>query len=422
MAKKVVALILAGGQGTRLGLLTDEVAKPAVPFGGKYRIIDFALSNCVNSGIYAVGVLTQYRPHMLARHIGIGRPWDLDRKDGGVVILPPFIAQGDSNWYKGTANAVFQNIDFVDDFDPELVVILSGDHIYSMDYNEMIDYHLSKGATGTVACMRVPLSEAYRFGMMITDFENKIVDFQEKPKQPKSDLASLGIYIFDWKFLRERLIEDEQDQESENDFGKNILPKIVEDNAGRLFAFVFEGYWRDVGTIESLWEANIELTRPIPPLNLHDPSWRFYTQTEEYLPAYVGTSSHVRNSLINEGAEIYGRVENSVIFQGVQIGEGSIVNNSVIMTNSRIGSNVVIDKGIVGEGTIVKEGVVIGHGDEVPHESQPHIYDSGIVVVGSDVVIPQNTKIGKNCAILNHVREEDFTGDVAGGKTISPRG
>jgi glucose-1-phosphate adenylyltransferase len=418
MAKKIVALVLAGGQGTRLGLLTDELAKPAVPFGGKYRIIDFALSNCVNSGIYAVGVLTQYRPHALSRHIGIGRPWDLDRKDGGVVVLPPFIAMDNSNWYKGTANAVYQNIDFVDSYDPEVVVILSGDHIYSMDYNEMIDYHLSKGADGTVACMRVPVSEAYRFGMMITDFDNRITDFQEKPQKPRSDLASLGIYVFNWKFLKERLIEDESEAESENDFGKNVLPRIVEKEYGSLYAFVFEGYWRDVGTLESLWESNIELTRPIPPLNLHDPSWRFYTQTEEYLPAYVGTSSHVRNSLINEGAEIYGRVESSVVFQGVHIGEGSVVRNSVIMTNTKIGRNVTIDRAIVGENSFISDDCVVGYGEEVPHESQPHIYNSGLTVVGSDAVLPSGIKIGRNSAIGNFVRERDFSGDVPGGKTV----
>lgn len=418
MAKKIVALVLAGGQGTRLGLLTDELAKPAVPFGGKYRIIDFALSNCVNSGIYAVGVLTQYRPHALSRHIGIGRPWDLDRKDGGVVVLPPFIAMDNSNWYKGTANAVYQNIDFVDSYDPEVVVILSGDHIYSMDYNEMIDYHLSKGADGTVACMRVPVSEAYRFGMMITDFDNRITDFQEKPQKPRSDLASLGIYVFNWKFLKERLIEDESEAESENDFGKNVLPRIVEKEYGSLYAFVFEGYWRDVGTLESLWESNIELTRPIPPLNLHDPSWRFYTQTEEYLPAYVGTSSHVRNSLINEGAEIYGRVESSVVFQGVHIGEGSVVRNSVIMTNTKIGRNVTIDRAIVGENSFISDDCVVGYGEEVPHESQPHIYNSGLTVVGSDAVLPSGIKIARNSAIGNFVRERDFSGDVPGGKTV----
>jgi glucose-1-phosphate adenylyltransferase len=421
MAKKVVALILAGGQGTRLGILTDEIAKPAVPFGGKYRIIDFALSNCVNSGIYTVGVLTQYRPHVLSRHIGIGRPWDLDRKDGGVVILPPYVAQDDSNWYKGTANAVYQNIDYIDAYSPEIVVVLSGDHIYSMDYNEMIDYHLSKGADGTVACMRVPLSEAHRFGMMVTDFENRIIDFQEKPEKPRSDLASLGIYVFNWSFLKERLLEDEQTPESSNDFGKNILPETVDRDLGKLFAFVFEGYWRDVGTLQALWESNIELTRPIPPLNLHDPAWRFYTQTEEYLPAYVGRSSRVRNSLINEGAEIYGRIDSSVIFQGVQRGEGSVVRNSVIMTNTRIGKGVIIDKAIIGENSVINDDCVLGYGEEVPHETHPGIYDSGIVVVGYDAVIPAGTKIGKNCAIANHVREGDFSGDVQGGKTIAAK-
>ena len=420
MGKKTVALILAGGQGTRLGLLTDEVAKPAVPFGGKYRIIDFSLSNCVNSGIYNVGVLTQYKPHILSKHIGIGRSWDLDRKDGGIVILSPYLGKDDSEWYKGTANAVFQNIDYVDGFDPEIVVILSGDHIYAMDYNEMIDYHLSRGADGTVACMRVPIEEASRFGIIVTDYNGSIVEFQEKPKQPRSDLASLGIYVFNWKFLKEKLIADEQDPNSDNDFGKNIMPKIVENHSGKLSAFVFDGYWRDVGTLKSLWEANLELTRPIPPLNLHDPLWRFYTHTEEYPPAFVGDNSTVKNSLINEGAEIYGTVENSVIFQGVHIGKKSVIKNSVIMTNTIIEENCTIEKAIVGEHTHVKANAVIGEGPEAPNSEHPEIYNSGLAVIGSNVSIPEGLHVGKNSAIWNHVGEESLTRDVDGGQSIKP--
>lgn len=421
MGKKPVALILAGGQGTRLGVLTDEIAKPAVPYGGKYRIIDFPLSNCVNSGIYNVGVLTQYKPHILSTHIGIGRSWDLDRKDGGVIILPPYMGKGESEWYKGTANAVYQNIDYVDGFDPEIIVILSGDHIYAMDYNEMIDYHVSKGADGTVACMRVPLEETSRFGILVTDYDGTITEFQEKPDKPRSDLASLGIYVFNWKFLKEKLIEDENDKKSDNDFGKNILPKIVEEASGKLSAFVFDGYWRDVGTLYSLWEANMELTRPIPPLNLHDPMWRFYTHTEEYPPVFVGSNSKVKNSLINEGAEIYGIVENSVIFQGVYIGKNSIIKDSVIMTNTSIEENCVIEKAIIGENTHIRANAVIGEGPDIPNTERPDIYNSGLVSIGSNVEIPEGLHVGKNTAIWNNIKESDFTENVSSGQTIKSK-
>lgn len=417
MRKRIVALILAGGQGTRLGILTEDNAKPSVPFGGKYRIIDFALSNCVNSGIYDVGVLTQYRPHILNRHIEIGRPWDLDRKGGGVQILPPF--QGnDQNWYKGTANAVYQNIEYVDKYDPELVIILSGDHIYNMDYKEMIDFHLSKKADGTLACLRVPLNEANRFGILLTDFENNITGFQEKPKEPKSDLASLGIYVFNWKFLKERLILDEQNEESAHDFGKNILPEIVEKNEGKLCAFLFDGYWRDVGTIKSLWESNLELTRPMPPFNLYDPNWKFYTKTEEYPPAFVGKEANVKNSLINEGSQIYGDLQNSVIFQGVHIGKNTYVKNSVIMTDTYIGENCRIENAVIGEKTIVNNNVSIGLGESEENEFRPDIYNSDLVSIGSNVEIPESVNIGKNSAINSNIKKEKLIDGVEPGKVI----
>lgn len=418
MRKQPVALVLAGGQGRRLGLLTDEVAKPAIPFGGKYRIIDFSLSNCVNSGIYNVGVLTQYRPHLLSRHIGIGRPWDLDRKGGGVTILPPYTGMQASDWYTGTANAVFQNAEFINGFDPEIIVILSGDHVYGMDYNEMIDYHLSKGASGTIACMRVPLSESKRFGMVVTDFENRVVDFQEKPEKPRSDLASLGIYVFNWPFLKERLIMDEADPNSENDFGKNVLPKIVEEGAGDLFSFVFDGYWRDVGTLLSYWKANLELVRPIPPLNLHDPSWKYYTQTQEYPPAFVGTDSSVRSSLINEGSEICATVENSVIFQGVKVRKGAVIRDSVIMSDTIVEKDAYIEKAIIGERTIIGAEVKIGVGEPKSNRVASDVYSYGLAVIGSDVAIPPGISIGKNVAIGNHCKEEVFEGDVESGETI----
>ncbi len=418
MRKQPVALILAGGQGRRLGLLTDEIAKPAIPFGGKYRIIDFSLSNCVNSGIHKVGVLTQYRPHLLSRHIGIGRPWDLDRKGGGVTILPPFTGMQASDWYTGTANAVFQNTEFVDDFNPELVVILSGDHVYGMDYNEMIDYHLSKGAKGTIVCMRVPLSESRRFGMVVTDFENRVIDFQEKPEKPRSDLASLGIYVFDWAFLKERLLLDEEDPNSDNDFGKNVLPRIVEEEAGDLFSFVFDGYWRDVGTLLSYWKANLELVRPIPPLNLHDPSWKYYTQTQEYPPAFVCTDSSVRSSLISEGSEISGTVENSVVFQGVKIRKGAVVKDSVLMSDTVIEQDAYIEKAIIGERTKIGEGTRIGSGEPKSHKLAPDVYSYGLAVIGSDAVVPRGITIGKNVSIGNRCRKEDFEGDVDSGEAV----
>ncbi|OAA30966.1 glucose-1-phosphate adenylyltransferase [Kosmotoga arenicorallina S304] len=420
MTKSVVAMILAGGQGTRLGLLTDEVAKPAVPFGGKYRIIDFTLSNCVNSGIFDVGILTQYRPHVLSKHIGIGRHWDLDRKDGGVVMLPPFQGRSDADWYSGTANAIYQNIDFIDSLNPEIVLILSGDHIYAMDYNEIIDFHFSKMADGTIACMRVPISEASRFGLMVTNFEGRITEFQEKPQQPKSNLASLGIYVFTWNFLKEKLIEDAHDQNSGHDFGKNIIPKIVSEDSGRLFAFSFEGYWRDVGTLQAYWESNLELTRPVPGLNLHDPTWRFYTHSEEYPPAYFSSGAKIRSSLISEGCEVHGIVENSLLFQGVKVGKDSIIKDSVIMTNCIIGQNCTIEKAIISERTIIGNNVQLGIGEEKPNKISPEIYNGGLVVVGSDVKIPDGVKIGKNTAIWNYVRESQFKGVVLSGEILYP--
>ncbi|PLV58995.1 glucose-1-phosphate adenylyltransferase [Thermotoga sp. KOL6] len=404
----VVAMILAGGQGTRLGVLTEKIAKPAVPFGGKYRLIDFTLSNCVNSGIYRVGVLTQYRPHVLAKHIGIGRPWDLDRKDGGVEILPPYVGRNESDWYKGTANAVYQNLEFLEENNAELVLVLSGDHVYAMNYNDLIDYHLSKGADGTIACMEVPLEEASRFGIMITDVEGRIVDFEEKPAKPRSNLASLGIYVFNYEFLKEVLIEDDTDSTSSHDFGKDVIPRILKENKGSLYAFRFDGYWRDVGTLRSYWETNLELLLPIPPFNLYDPNWKFFTHSEEMPPAYVSSEAKTITALISEGAEIYGEVSNSVIFQGVKIGKGTTVRNSVIMTKTEIGENCYLENVIIAENVKVGNNVKIGVGEDAGSKLNPKIYTGLLTVVGMNSEIPDNMVIGKNCVIGVGVSSTDF--------------
>ncbi|NFA44420.1 glucose-1-phosphate adenylyltransferase [Clostridium botulinum] len=361
---EIVAMILAGGQGSRLGVLTKKLAKPAVPFGGKYRIIDFPLSNCANSGIYTVGVLTQYKPLELNAHIGIGLPWDLDRKDGGVSILPPYQEEKGGNWYKGTANAIYQNIEFVDRYDPEYVLILSGDHIYKMNYTKMLEFHKEKNADATIGVIEVPVNEASRFGIMNTRDDMSIYEFEEKPKIPKSNLASMGIYIFNWKNLKKYLRNDEANKSSSNDFGKDIIPSMLNDG-GKMVAYPFEGYWKDVGTIESLWQANMDLLKSDNKLNLHDQDWRIYSTNPVRPAQYIGENAKVTNSLIVEGCTVNGTVQNSVLFQGVQVGKNTIIKDSVIMTNAKIGDNVIIEKAIIGNDAVIRKDCVIGTGDEI---------------------------------------------------------
>ena len=357
--KEIVAMILAGGQGSRLGILTKNMAKPAVPFGGKYRIIDFPLSNCSNSGIYTVGVLTQYKPLDLNSHIGIGDPWDLDRRDGGVSILPPYQEETGGDWYKGTANAIYQNIEYIDRFEPEYVLILSGDHIYKMNYDRMLDFHKENNADATIAVIDVPIEEASRFGIMNTRADNSIYEFEEKPKVPKSTNASMGIYIFNWRILKKFLREDEKDKNSSNDFGKDIIPNML-NNGRRLIAYPFKGYWKDVGTIESLWEANMDLLKIDNDLNLYDSDWKIYSQNQVRPAHYIGEEAKIVNSLVVEGCIINGKIENCVLSQGVYIGKNTIIKDSVIMTNVQIGDNVIIEKSIIGSNAIINNNCHVG--------------------------------------------------------------
>lgn len=377
--KEIVAMILAGGQGTRLGLLTKNTAKPAVPFGGKYRIIDFALSNCLNSGINTVGVLTQYKPRELNAHIGIGSPWDLDRRDGGVSILSPYKEENDGgDWYSGTANAIYKNIEYLDSYDPEYVLVLSGDQIYKMDYSKMLDFHKKNDADATIGVIRVTYEEAKRFGIMNTNDDLSIYEFEEKPAEPKGTLASMGIYIFKWKVLRKFLVEDDEDILSQNDFGKNIIPKMLKLN-NKLFAFPFEGYWKDVGTIESFWEANMDLLRKENDLNLYDDNWRICTVNVASPPQYIGANAIVKNSLVTEGCAILGTTENSVLFDGVKVGNNSVIKDSVIMPNVKIGDNVVVEKAIIASGAVINNDIRIGDGSRIAVVGEQKVVSADMV-------------------------------------------
>ena len=363
--KKIIAMILAGGQGSRLKQLTEDVAKPAVAFGGKYRIIDFTLTNCSNSGIDTVGVLTQYEPHLLNSHIGHGSPWDLHRMDGGVTVLQPHTRKNDEKgWYKGTANAIYQNIKFVEEYDPEYILILSGDHIYKMDYSKMLEYHIQKEAEATIGVFRVPLEEAPSFGIMNTNEDMSIYEFEEKPKQPKSDLASMGIYIFNWKLLKKYLEKDEQNENSDNDFGKNIIPNMLNDGK-KMFAYPFEGYWRDVGTIDSFWTAHMDLLSESNELDLFDKSWRVNTRQGVYTPSFFAKGSKVHKILIDKGCLIEGEVTHSVIFSGVKIGKNSKVIDSIIMADTEIGDNVVINKAIIANDVKILDNAKVGDGQTI---------------------------------------------------------
>jgi glucose-1-phosphate adenylyltransferase len=393
--KECVAMILAGGQGSRLGVLTKKMAKPAVPFGGKYRIIDFALSNCTNSGIDTVGVLTQYHPLVLNRAIGIGSSWDLDRKFGGVSVLPPYMREQGGEWYKGTANAVYQNIDFIQQSAPKYVLVLSGDHIYKMDYGAMLAYHRQKNAEVTIAVIQVPWEEANRFGVLETDEQEKITVFAEKPRQPKSNLASMGIYIFNWERLKRCLREDEEDPASSNDFGKNVIPALLS-KGSRMFAYKFDGYWKDVGTTESFWEANMDLLADEPALSLHDPGWKIYAVLEDLPPQYLGPKAKVNRALINEGCQIYGEVSHSVVFPGVVIGENSVVKDSIIMPHVKIGSGVRVEKAIIGQGAAIGNGCqigVVGVAEEGENTQGVRGMEGDITVIEEKKIVKANTVI-----------------------------
>ncbi len=384
MSKKpeCVAMLLAGGQGSRLGILTKNIAKPAVPYGGKYRIIDFPLSNCVNSGIYTVGVLTQYQPLELNDYIGNGQPWDLDRMSGGVHILSPYQQIKGTEWYKGTANAIYQNINFIDRYDPEYVVILSGDHIYKMDYSKMVTFHKEKNADCTIAMLEVPWEEAPRFGLMILNDDNSIKEFEEKPKNPRSNKASMGVYTFTWKKLRQYLLDDEANPKSSNDFGKDVIPTMHQ--AGeRMFAYPFDGYWKDVGTIDSLWEANLDLLNPKVDLDLSDESWKIYSRNPVTSPHYISDTADVQNSMIAEGSKISGSVDFSILFSNVTVEQGAVVRDSIVMPGTVIKSGAVVQYAIVAEDAVIEENAVVG---KRPEEMK-NLDDWGVAVVGSSVTI-----------------------------------
>lgn len=399
-SKECVAMILAGGQGSRLGILTQNVAKPAVPFGGKYRIIDFPLSNCAHSGIDTVGVLTQYQPLELNTYIANGQPWDLDRTNGGVFVLPPYTSAEKGEWYKGTANAIYQNLGFMEQFNPKYVIILSGDHIYKMDYNKMLQAHKNANADATIAVIEVPWEEAPRFGIMNTNEEMQIVEFEEKPQEPKSNLASMGVYCFSWEVLKKYLTEDENNSESENDFGKNIIPAMLGDGL-KLMAHRFDGYWKDVGTIQSLWEANMELLDDNPGCDLDDDSWKIFSRNPVKPPQYIGESGVIKNSYSTEGCEIYGKVEHSILFEGVTVGENAVVKDSIILPGAVIEDGANVSKAIIGSDAAVGKNAKIGSDEDDANREyyNTKICSDDITLIGPGVKIGEGNKVGMCCMV-----------------------
>ena len=416
----MIAMLLAGGQGSRLGVLTSKMAKPAVAFGGKYRIIDFPLSNCINSGVDTVGVLTQYQPLRLNSHIGIGIPWDLDRNVGGVTVLPPYEKSGNSEWYTGTANAIYQNIEYMQQYNPEYVLILSGDHIYKMDYELMLNYHKEHDADITIACMPVPIEEASRFGVVLTDDDNRITEFEEKPEHPRSNLASMGIYIFKWSILKDALIKLKDQQQC--DFGKHVIPYCHEKH-DRIFAFEYNGYWKDVGTLGSYWEANMELIDLIPVFNLYEEFWKIYTNSMTLPPQYISSDSVIERSIISEGCDIAGEVYNSVIGANVTIKKGAVIRDSIVMQNTTIEAGAYLEKAIVAENVVIGAGSRVGVGAEAESRLDKKIYSFGIATIGENSVIPKNVTIGKNTAISGVTDESDYTnGELPSGDYIIKAG
>ena len=413
-------MLLAGGQGSRLGVLTAKVAKPAVAFGGKYRIIDFPLSNCINSGVDTVGVLTQYQPLRLNTHIGIGIPWDLDRNVGGVTVLPPYEKSTNSEWYTGTANAIYQNLEYMESFDPDYVLILSGDHIYKMDYELMLDFHKENKADVTIAAMPVPIEEASRFGIVITDGKSVITDFEEKPANPRSNLASMGIYIFSWPVLREALIQKKD--EPSCDFGKHVIPYCFS-KGSKMCAYEFTGYWKDVGTLGSYWEANMELLDPVPEFNLYEEYWKIYTNSGALPPEYISANAVVRKSIVSNGCEVYGEVYNSVLGAGGVIGKGTVIKDSIIMEITVIGENSIIEKAVIADDVKVGDDVTMGIGADVPNQTKPNIYSFGLVTIGEKSVIPSKVQIGKNTAISGLTVNADYVnGVLESGETLIKAG
>lgn len=405
--KKMIAMLLAGGQGSRLGVLTAKVAKPAVAFGGKYRIIDFPLSNCVNSGVDTVGVLTQYRPLRLNTHIGIGIPWDLDKRSGGVTVLPPYEKSTDSEWYTGTANAIYQNLEYMESYHPDYVLILSGDHIYKMDYEEMLECHRQNQADVTIASMPVAWEEASRFGVVVTDENKKITAFEEKPENPRSNLASMGIYIFSWNVLKEALVALAEVPSC--DFGMHIIPYCFE-KTDNLYTYQFNGYWKDVGTISSYWEANMGLVDLVPEFNLYEEFWKIYTRADSLPPQYMAPGARAERAIIGEGACIYGSIYHSVVGSNVAVGEGSSISDSILMQGVKIGKNVRIHKAIIAENTVIDDNTVLGDGHFAESLLDKRVYSSDLVTVDEDSYIPPDVSIGKNTAISGKTRPEDYPG------------